>query len=449
MDVKGKKISIMGLGESGKAAVRTLTGLGAEVFVSDSRPREKFSGFLNQYRIEGEFDAHTPELYRHKDLVMISPGVPFDLPLLQEARKNGVEVVGELELAYRLCPAPLIAVTASKGKSTTCSLIHQLLRAHNFNAFLAGNIGIPFIGELEKAKTADMVILEVSSFQLEGIKEFRPKISAFLNFFPDHLDRHTDLEDYFNAKMRLFSRQTGADLAVLNLEEPRLKEIPKLIAPRISWYQLEEAAGLSAFYRRNRFVLRMDGKELEIAAEYLPLEGEHNLKNILAALLISRLAGADLSRASEVLQSFSPLHHRLETIGTCHGVRYVNDSKSTTPHSSRAGLLSFPARRVILLTGGKDKGIEVEPLAQAVSQWAKGVILFGDLSAKLSEAVRAHNYQEISYAGDLAQAVDKAKDLAREGDVVLFSPCGSSFDMFNNAEERGEVFIKTVKERAS
>ena len=449
MDVKGKKISIMGLVESGKAAVRTLLKLGAWVYVSDSRPREKFADFLKEYPVEGEFGAHSEELYRDKDLIMLSPGVPFELPLLQQARKSGVETVGELELAYRLMDTPLIAVTASKGKSTTCSLTYQLLKAHGFKVFLAGNIGIPFIGEIENARGADLVVLEVSSFQLEGIKEFRPKISAFLNFFPDHLDRHRDLDEYFQAKMQLFSRQTAEDLAVLNREEPRLREISSRLAPQLNWYQLEEAPGVSAFCRGNRFVIKTGAGEREIIAQTLPLAGEHNSRNILAALLLSSLAGADLSKAAEVLQSFAPLHHRLEPLGTYAGVTYINDSKSTTPHSAKAGLFSYPFRKVILLTGGKDKGIEVETLAQAVNQWAKKVILFGQLTPKLDEAVRATGWEKIDYAADLKEAVDKAAADAEPGDVILFSPCGSSFDMFNNAEERGEIFVKTVKEKVA
>ncbi|MCL5037655.1 MAG: UDP-N-acetylmuramoyl-L-alanine--D-glutamate ligase [Chloroflexi bacterium] len=447
LDLKEKRVSIMGLGRTGIALARTLHNMGAKLFLSESENSNNLNSTLELLKdipAEIESGGHTDLIYKDKDLIVISPGIPSNIPVLEEARKHGVEVISEVELAYRLCPAPIIAITGTKGKSTTATILNRLLEAHGIPSLLAGNIGIPVVSELSRAKENGWVVLEVSSFQLETVKEFHPKVAAFLNFYPDHLDRHQTMQEYLDMKMRIFSCQDENDLAVLNADDPAVIESTAGIKAKKLLFGVDYRPGLSAYIDDDELVVALNGHKIRLSPKNKNLMGAHIRKNALAALLIAHIAGADLGNALEVLENFKPLPHRLQRIAEVDGILYVDDSKSTTPHSSKAAVMSF-ARPVILIAGGRDKGLDFTPLTCELSKKVKALVVMGEASGKISQAAKEQGFDDIITAGNMEDALLKAREAANEGDVILLSPGCTSFDMFKNAEERGNSFTSLVE----
>ncbi|MCD6310105.1 MAG: UDP-N-acetylmuramoyl-L-alanine--D-glutamate ligase [Candidatus Eremiobacteraeota bacterium] len=447
-DLKGKKISILGAGRTGIALARILGGIGVDLFLSESATRDKLNStleILKQVHAKMEFGGHTTAIYKDRDLIVISPGVPSNLEVLEDARQHGVEVIGEVELAYRLCKSPIIAITGTKGKSTSAVILHDLLEAHGIPSILAGNIGIPLIAELSRTGKDRWVVLEVSSFQLETVKRFKPRISAFLSFYPDHIDRHKSLDEYLRMKLRIFSCQSEDDYAVLNADDSTVMNITGKIKPGKLLYGISYRDGFSAYLSGDSMVIVRNGDKIRIKIKNDNLKGMHVRLNALAALLMASIAGADLSRAKQVLESFTPLPHRLEPVIEAGNILYVDDSKSTTPHSCRAALLSF-GRPVILIAGGKDKGLDFSPLAEVLRETTHALILIGESADKIKRSAEKYGFTNIYMAKDIEEALHKSRKIARAGDVILLSPACSSFDMFKNAEERGETFVKLVME---
>ncbi|MEW6278591.1 MAG: UDP-N-acetylmuramoyl-L-alanine--D-glutamate ligase [Candidatus Eremiobacterota bacterium] len=462
-DLSDRSVAIMGAGKSGLALMRELTARGARVFLSDQRT----AGELGELPLEGvelELGGHTDRIYRGRDLVVISPGISVHHPILVEARQHGVPVAGEVEMAYRFCRAPFVAVTGTNGKSTTATLIHRMLEPRSI---LAGNIGSPLVAEVTPLGPDRLVVAEISSFQLETTHRFRPQVAVLTNITADHLDRHPTFQEYVAAKARLFSFQTPEDLALFSSDDPesrrlgqqlRQGRLPAWLAdfpapespprPRVLEFSTRGPVARGAWLEHGLVRFRMGGEAERLFPWGFPgLPGPHNLSNALAAVAVARALDVPAERIKSVLASHQTLHHRLELVGEVGGVRFVDDSKATNPSSVEAALDTFEGP-IVLIAGGKDKGTDFTSLGVKVRQRARHLVLIGEAAERLEAAARKAGMESVYPCGfDFERAVDTAAGLAEPGGVVLLSPACASFDMFKNAEDRGEQFRALVERR--
>jgi len=399
-------------------------------------------GRLREAGVSLELGGHTEKMFLAQDLIIPSPGVPADDPFLLLARSKGITVWSEIELAYRFLEGKLIGITGSNGKTTTTTLVHHILQAGAMKAFLAGNVGVPLIGEAEKMDAGSVAVAELSSFQLELIEKFRPNIGALLNLTPDHLDRHKTMEAYAKAKARIFENQTELDAAILNADdEASAKYAPK--KPQVFWFSRKKQVAQGACVHSEEIVVAHHGKEDRVmkVAE-IPLPGAHNLENVLAAVIISRLAGVDAGTIAKAVKSFAGVEHRLEFVTEIGGVKYYNDSKATNVDATLKALEAFPGRILIVL-GGKDKGSDYTVLQKPLREKAILALLIGAAADKIEKQIAGG--VAIERAGTIARAVEAASLAAQAGDVVLLAPACASFDQFQNYEERGKVFKELVR----
>ena len=443
MDLENKKFLVIGLARTGIECARFLAQRGASVLVSDRRERadlepgiENLKGVAVDYRLGGEATSWLDGV----DYVVPSPGVPQDNALLKHAVTRAIPVISEIELAYRFFAAPLIAITGTNGKSTTTTLIGEMLKASGKNVFLGGNLGAPFIGALRQSW--DWGVVEISSFQLEWTADFRPRIAVLLNVTEDHLDRYRSFADYCAAKERIFQAQTSDDVAILNRDDPLVWRMRKRLKARVISFGFSQTpAGL--FEAGGEIVWREGGKEERFSLGRAQLQGVHNRENMMAAVAAAKCAGADNAVVQRILENFSGLEHRLEFVREKAGVRYYNDSKGTNVGATVKSLASFSAP-VILLAGGVDKGGDYAPLADGIQQKVRRLVLFGAARDIIAGALGA--LTETVIVDDLQAAVRDAAAHARAGDVVLLSPACSSFDQFRNYAERGNVFKALVRQ---
>lgn len=446
LNVRGKKVTVVGLARSGAAACRLLVSQGALVTGSDHRPAAKIQTDLEDLKRKGvilEFRRHQPDAFLQADLIVVSPGVDTNLSLLQEARSRGVRVWSEVELAFRACQAPFAAITGTNGKSTTTTLLGLMVKHTGRKAIVAGNIGTALCDVALGLSKECWLVAEISSFQLETIDTFRPQMALLLNVTPDHLDRYPDLAGYLAAKARIFLNQMPEDVAVLNADDPLTMEAAARGKARKIFFSQRQPVTEGAFVQEGTFWLRLGGKEQAIChlAE-LKIQGAHNTENALAAIAAAGILGIPSHSMREILKHFPGLEHRLETVAEIAGVRYLNDSKGTNVGATVKSLESFPAGRVILIAGGLDKGADFRPLVPVVKERVKATILIGQAREKLQVTLRGAC--PIQVAANLDEAVEAAQALAVPGDVVLLSPACASFDMFRDFEERGEVFKAMV-----
>ncbi len=447
----GAKVAVIGLGASGKAAARLALARGGEVYVSDSRadaPAAAGGADLTALGARVEWGRHDVDWMASADLVVVSPGIPPDAPVLRSLGERGARWISEPELAFRFLDGPLIAVTGTNGKTTTTLLVAHLLEAAGFRAAAGGNVGgglAPAASELAlRPDPPDWYVLEMSSFQLAGIKRFRPDIGVVTNLSPDHLDRYETVDDYYADKARLFDTADSASRWVLPEPSAALESVVGDAPGRRYRFSLEEGAGVHAFLRDGTLTLRLDREEALVPAHDLRVLGEHNQLNALAAGLCARLAGAERAGVAAGLRTASPLPHRLEPLGERDGVLWVNDSKATNVAATESALRGL-SRPVILLLGGKDKGEDFGRLRAAVARHARAVIVFGAAAPRLASSLQgAAPIDRVE--GGLEDVVRAAAARAREGDVVLLSPACSSFDMFESYEERGRRFAGLVLE---
>lgn len=443
---QNKRVVVIGAARSGIAAARFLAARGAQVTISDSRSGSALDAARSQvgaHAVTWEEGGNRPETARAADLVVVSPGVPRENAALQAAQAAGVEVIGEVELAARHLRGPLVAITGSNGKSTTTVLTGEILRASGKQVFVGGNLGTPLIEAAEQP--LDVVVAEISSFQLEWVRAFRPQVAAFLNISPNHLDRHSSFEEYLGCKLRLLSQQDEAGVSIYNAGDPTVAtRAPAVIRGRALAFSSGEGAGLAGRIEAGALVLSLDGAEERYPLSALTLRGRHNHENALAALLLARAAGASEAGARAALASFRGLAHRLELLRVVDGVEYINDSKATSVAAAVTALESLPeGARVVLLLGGRDKGGSYAPLRPLLAARGRAVIAFGEAAPKIAEGLAGAAPLEI--LPDLATALLLARAQARPGDVVLLSPACSSFDQFANFEARGEAFRALVE----
>lgn len=440
---KGRRVSVIGAARSGLAAARLLSGVGAEVFVSDAGSDDGVAARLRCW--QHELGGHTDRVWHGRELVVTSPGVPWDAPVLERARAHGVEVIAELELAWRFSSAHVIAITGSNGKSTTTAWLAEVLTRAGFDARVGGNIGVPLSDVGPSAPRDAVLVVEVSSYQLEGIDTFRPRVGMILNITPDHLERHRDLELYGAAKARIFENIGPRDIVVLNHLDPRTRMLGAQVEPDlIRWVGAAPGAWVE-----NGMIWagRGDAPVALIPVEQLSLSGAHNVENALAVVagvvsLMEVLGRAlPIEAIGEGLRGFSALPHRQETVSIIDDVHYINDSKATNVDSTRLALESYD-RGVIWIAGGLDKGSGLEPLVQAARPRVRKALLIGQAAKRfelaLSDAVSTECCE------DLATAVILAREISQAGDVVLFSPACASFDQYQNFEKRGEAFRRLV-----
>ena len=462
MNFSGKLVAVLGLGKSGVALARELAGRGARLLLSDSRAAQDLLAVLEELRelpVEVEAGGHT-ERVLEADLVILSPGVSVHHPLVRRALEQGLPVMGEVEIAWRLSQAPFVAVTGTNGKSTTATLIHRMLGERSI---LAGNIGNPLVAEVSGAPAGGYVVAEISSFQLETVHAFRPRVAVLTNITPDHLDRHPDLDEYFAAKARLFALQGPGDAAVISADDPEADRMARLLqegalpawlpgfpvpdrkaSPDLLRFSVRGPVPRGAWFAEGCLWYRGHGEpERLFPWGFEGLPGPHNLANALAAVAVARWLGVGGEEIRSALASHHPLHHRMEVVGRPGGVVFVDDSKGTNPGSVEAALESYP-QPILLIAGGKDKGTDFSGLGQAIARRARLLLLIGEAAPRLEASARAAGMSAISTCASLQEAVAVAWKNAQPGEVVLLSPACASFDMFRNAEDRGRQFTEAV-----
>jgi UDP-N-acetylmuramoylalanine--D-glutamate ligase len=438
--VSGQKVLVVGAARSGVAAAYLLARRGARVTLTDTKPQIPEAATLGAAGVALELGGHVPATFESANLVVVSPGVPLDLPEIARARAAGVHVIGELELASRWLRGPIVAITGTKGKSTTTTLVGRMLEAAGRRVLVGGNIGHPVSAQVDDSTTDTVHVIEASSFQLEGTETFRPWIAALLNFSPDHLDRHPDEAAYAAAKLRIFANQRSDDWAVVNADSPEAMQMAHNVRARVVTFGVEEPAdihvGRGFVWQRTS---EGDIPLLPVAAVHL--HGRHMLSNVAAATAISHLAGASGASLAKALEGFRGLEHVMEVVASRGGVRFVNDSKATNVDAAARSIESFD--KVIAIIGGKYKGGDFSDLAEPLRAHGRAVVAIGEARPLVKAALQG--VVPVTEADSLGDAVRKAWDLAVPDGVVLLAPACSSFDMFADYAERGRRFKEEVR----
>lgn len=459
MELTNKKVLIIGLAMSGIGAANLCLKHGATVTISDGKQeeqlKEQLSHLVSGYEV-GKIFGRAPktEEVLAQDIVVLSPAVPADLPFLEEARKQGVKVWGEIELAQRYAKAPIVGITGTNGKTTTTTLVGEILKAWKEGSMAAGNIGVAFTGVAETIPEDAMVALELSSFQLETIESLKPVVSAILNFTPDHLNRHHTYENYVAAKCRIFEFQTKEDSCVLNYDDPQVREKgleleKKENGPRVCWFSHTEKTSEGVWCENGTMFAEIDGELVEVVKiDEMKIFGAHNEENAMAAVLCCIRAGVPMEIIREELKKFRGVAHRIEDVGTVNGVTYYNDSKGTNPDAAIKGLLAMKTKQTVLIGGGYDKGTPYEDWCNLFPGRVRELVLIGQTAGDIEEcAIRCGFNKDLIYRAEtFKEAIEECYGAALPGDSVLLSPACASWGMFDNYEQRGDIFRETVQE---
>ncbi len=452
MELKNKRILVVGMGRSGIAAARFLRRHGAQVTVSDVRSAAALSHEIPELVEQGimvEAGGHGLLTFRRQDLIVVSPGVPLQTPELVQSRTFGTPIVGELELAARFLHGRVLAITGSNGKTTTTTLVGEMLAASGQPTQVGGNIGVPVVELVDRATDDSWAVLEVSSFQLETVESFRPQIAMILNITPDHLDRHGSFENYAQAKERIFAAQTASDVLVLNADDARASACASRAAAAIWWFSRLGAVPRGAFVHQDWVVFRTDesaAMERILPVQEIPLKGAHNVENVLAAVCAARLAGAGAETMAAVIREFRAVEHRIEFVARQNGVEFYNDSKATNVDAAAKAIAAFPAG-IHLILGGRDKNSNYAELEALLRERVRAVYTIGAAAEKI--ATQLEGIIPIRSCETLDRAVEAAARAALPGEIVLLSPACSSFDQFANYEERGRIFKELVHLRVA
>lgn len=449
MNIKDKKVLLVGLAKTGVSTIKKLDKLGASIVVTDIKPKEKLEDILSQLNglnnVEYILGSH-PEDISDIDLTIVSPGVPLDLPFIEKLKESNVKIIGEVELAYTLSNNPIfVGITGTNGKTTTTSLVGEIFKEANRDTYIVGNIGNPVIDTVDYTDKNSVLVTELSSFQLESIDTFRPKVSSILNITEDHLNRHHTMENYINAKARIFENQEKSDFSILNYDDSIVRSLNKNNNASILYFSRKEKIEQGVYLdENNNIVISIDGKQITVLnRNELSLPGDHNLENAMAAILMTYVVGVDLEVIKHVLITFKGVEHRLEFVTNKNGIMFVNDSKGTNPDSTIKAIGSYE-RPIILIAGGMDKHSDFTDMMKCATKNVKELVLLGETADKIEASARKEGLENITKVKNMEEAVKKAYELAKDGDVVLLSPGCASWDMYPNFEARGLDFKENI-----
>ena len=449
MNIKDKKVLLVGLAKTGVSTIKKLDKLGASIVVTDIKPKEKLEDILSQLNglnnVEYILGSH-PEDISDIDLTIVSPGVPLDLPFIEKLKESNVKIIGEVELAYTLSNNPIfVGITGTNGKTTTTSLVGEIFKEANRDTYIVGNIGNPVIDTVDYTDKNSVLVTELSSFQLESIDTFRPKVSSILNITEDHLNRHHTMENYINAKARIFENQDKSDFSILNYDDSIVRNLNKNNNASILYFSRQEKIDQGVYLdENNNIVISIDGKQITVLnRNELSLPGDHNLENAMAAILMTYVVGVDLEVIKQVLTTFKGVEHRLEFVTNKNGIMFVNDSKGTNPDSTIKAIGSYE-RPIILIAGGMDKHSDFTDMMKCATKNVKELVLLGETADKIEASARKEGLENITKVKNMEEAVKKAYELAEDGDVVLLSPGCASWDMYPNFEARGLDFKENI-----
>lgn len=450
MEYKGKNVLVCGMARSGIAAAELLCKKGASVTLQDLKKREELNEITDLENLEKKgivlYTGKNPDdIVLEQDLIVLSPGVPCDLPFLEKAEKNNIAVWSEVELAYTMTPCPVIAITGTNGKTTTTTLVGEILKAEYQNTAVVGNIGVPYSEKVESLKSDDWVVAEISSFQMEKAHTFHPKISAVLNITPDHLNRHKTMEVYVAMKERVWQKQTESDYCILNWEDSFCKAMAEKTKSKVFFFSsqtvLKEGIYLKDGYIK---VCWQNINETLFHVDELKLLGIHNYENVMAACAIAICAGVPLQKIIKITKEFAGVEHRIEYVATIDDVEYYNDSKGTNTDASIRAVLAMK-RPIVLIGGGYDKGVSFADWVKLFKGRVKHLVLIGVTAEQIEREAIEAGFTAISKCETFEQAVKLCHDKAEKGDCVLLSPACASWGMFDNYEQRGDLFKELVK----
>ena len=447
MYLKNKRVLVLGLGVSGLSTVKALHQLESQIIVSDSKPESGLKGFfdaIGDIYVEKYLDGKSIIL-ENIDLIIKSPGIPPASKILLEAQKRNIEIISDIELAYRIAPTEnIIAITGTNGKTTTTSLVGEIFKADNYNTYLAGNIGVGILWDMVNAKEDDVFVIEASSFQLENTINFKPRVSLLLNITPDHLDWHGSLENYIESKKKIFRNQDENDFLVLNYDDETVREMGNEVHGNIIWFSINHKLDKGIYIDGEDIVVK-DSDKIEKILPYkdIKMVGKHNLENALDSIGISLAMGIRKETISQVLQEFKGVEHRIEYVETIDGIKFYNDSKGTNPESTMKAVEAI-ASPIILIAGGYDKGSNFDRLIESFNGKIKELILLGATRDKIKLSAEKYGFQSNHLVEDMKEAVQLSYSLAEGKDNVLLSPACASWGMYNNFEERGQDFKDSV-----
>lgn len=448
MEYNGKKALVCGMARSGIAAAKLLNRLGAGVTLQDMKKREEISADV--LALEGEgivlyTGANPDEIACAQDLIVLSPGIPCDLPFIAAAENAGIEVISEVELAYRLTPCPITAITGTNGKTTTTTLTGEIMKTAYSGTAVVGNIGVPYSEEVEGLTEKDWVVAEISSFQMEKAKEFHPHISAVLNITPDHLNRHKTMDVYIAMKERVFAKQTAEDFCILNHGDEACRKMADKTAAKVFFFDSSERLAEGIYLDGDAIEVRWGAiNETLIHVDELQILGVHNYENVMAAAAMGICAGIALDTIRTVLKGFAGVAHRIEYVATVDGVDYYNDSKGTNVDASIRAVLAMK-KPIVLIGGGYDKGSSFDEWTKLFPGRVKHLVLIGVTAPKVRASAEKFGFTAISDCETFAEAVDLCREKAEDGDCVLLSPACASWGMFDNYEQRGDMFKEQVR----
>ena len=443
MVYKDKKTLVVGLAKTGVACARFLASKGARVTVTDMRSEAALAETLAElsgFDIALELERHVEATFLSSDLIVVSPGVPMDLPQLVAAQRAGREIISEIELAARFIDVPLAAITGTNGKTTTTTILGAIFKHNGYHTFVGGNIGNPLIELAESHRIVDQAVAEISSFQLEWIASFRPEVAVLLNLSEDHLDRYPDYQAYIDAKLRIFENQAEDDFAVVNRDDPLVWQHARNLKATLFPFSRKTELDEGIFYRDGVITYRHNGREECFPTAAIRLQGVHNLENIMAAVACALLLGCRPDETFETILCFEALHHRMEFVREVNGVSWYEDSKATNVGSVEKALESFTD--ITLIAGGKDKGGTYAPLAPLVRERVRHLVLIGEATERMEQELG--HLTDTRRAASLEDAVKISAEITASGGTVLMSPACSSFDMFRDYEERAQRFIAAV-----
>ncbi|WP_026476371.1 UDP-N-acetylmuramoyl-L-alanine--D-glutamate ligase [Alkaliphilus transvaalensis] len=449
MDLKNKNILVIGLAVTGVPLVKVLAQLGSKIIVNDLKSKEQLTDSLKE--LEG-LDV-TYILGRHPegvnelgplDLVVVSPGVPLEIPFIEGFRRANIEVIGEIELAFRLSSAQVVAITGTNGKTTTTALTGEIFKQAEENTYVVGNIGVAAISKALETKIEDYMVMEVSSFQLESIVDFHPRVAALLNLTEDHLNRHKTMENYLQAKLNIFKNQISSDYAVINYDDKICREASKNLKGKVIFFSRKETLSEGIFVKEGNIVVSLNNKlEKVLPIEEIKIPGNHNLENALAATAMAYLMGVKVETIAETLKNFGGVEHRTEFVDEINGISFINDSKGTNPDASIKAIEAIKAP-IILLAGGMDKGSDFREFIETFKGKVREMVVYGETANKIYETAHSLGFMDVRKVKDLEEAVKAAYEVAVEGDTILLSPACASWDMYPNFEERGRHFKNIV-----